>query len=82
MRVEFNQGVPDDAVKWLRENVGPGKIRYDDDRDSPDQCAYGWYYQRISKLGEPQGLTQEIYHVPTITVKDPELALIFALKWS
>ena len=75
MRIEFNQGVPDECIEWLYKNVGRGNMTsiYDSDE-------YDWFYERVSKpvpIGDA-----EPYHVPTITVKDPKLATWFALRWS
>ena len=75
MRVEFHQGVPEGCVEWLYENVGRGNMT--DINDSPD---YAWFYERVS-MPVPIG-DAEPYHVPTITVKDPKLAMIFVLRWS
>ena len=78
MRVEFHQGVPNGCIEWLWNNVGPGNVepRGDPGIDWGD----AWKYERISipvPLGDP-----EPHHVPTITVKDPKLAVWFALRWS
>ena len=78
MRVEFNQGVPPGCIEWLWNNVGPGNIepRGDPGVDWGD----AWLYERITTpvpLGDA-----EPHYVPTITVKDPEMALMFKLRWS
>jgi hypothetical protein len=83
-RVEFNQGVPKGCVEWLWENVGCGNISYthfDTKHRTPVEPHDEWFYERISKISEPQGLSSEIYCVPTITVKDPMKATLFVLRW-
>lgn len=75
MRVEFRQGVPEGCTEWLNKHVGRGNMT--DINDSPD---YAWFYERVS-MPVPIG-DAEPYHVPTITVKDPKLAMIFVLRWS
>jgi len=75
MRVEFNQGVPEGCVEWLNENVGKGNIT-----NIEDSGDYDWFYSRIT-LPVPLGSSHPRY-VPTITVKDPKLATLFALRWS
>jgi len=81
MRVEFRQGVPDECIEWLYKNVGRGNMT--SIYDSPE---YDWFYKRERVY--PHG--HEVFdprdtgpkYVPTITVKDPKLAVIFALRWS
>ena len=75
MRVEFRQGVPEGCIDWLNTHIGRGNLT--DLKDSPD---YAWFYVRVS-IPVPIG-DAEPYHVPTITVKDPKLAIWFALRWS
>lgn len=87
MRVEFDQGVPDGCAQWLRENVGPGNIEEDINNKRTrygmiDLPEYAWFYERIEKIEESQGLCHEVYYVPTITVKDEKLATLFVLKWT
>ena len=83
MRVEFNQGVPEGCVEWLWANVGPGNLRRQLSTAMPwrpREETDAWFYERISipvPLGDP-----EPHHVPTITVKDPKLAMLFVLRWS
>jgi hypothetical protein len=75
MRVEFNQGVPKGCIEWLYENVGRGNMNVIQDSDD-----YAWFYERVS-IPVPIG-DAEPYHVPTITVKDPKLAMLFVLRWA
>ena len=88
MRIEFNQGVPDGAVDWLKEHVGTGNIiTYSHDEDSVvistyNNPQYGWFYERIEKEVKTYSLCPEVYYVPTITVKDERLAVLFALRWT
>lgn len=80
MRVEFNQGVPTGCIDWLWKNVGPGNIYPGGLRHTYASCeADKWQYERVSisvPLGDP-----EPHHVPTITVKDSKLAVMFVLRW-
>ena len=79
MRVEFHQGVPPDCIEWLWNNVGSGNVGLP---GNPDISDWGdaWKYERVS-IPVPIG-DAEPYHVPTITVKDPKLAMLFILRWS
>ena len=72
MRVEFRQGVPEGCTEWLNKNVGKGNIT-----SIYDSAEYDWFYSRITLPGEA-----EPNYVPTITVKDPKLAMLFVLRWS
>ena len=80
MRLEFPQGVPEGCTEWLNKHVGKGNITgfvNDDD--------YAWFYRR--ECVYPQG--HEVFdprntgprYVPTITIKDPKLAVMFSLRW-
>ena len=81
MRVEFNQGVSDEVIKWLWDNVGEGNLT--NLNDSPE---YDWFYKRERVYPQPHDpfdpgdLSPKF--VPTITVKDPKLGTLFALRWS
>jgi len=81
MRVEFNQGVPDECIEWLYKNVGRGNMT--SIYDSPE---YDWFYkrERVYPKGHEafEGFDLAPKYVPTITVKDPKLATWFALRWS
>jgi len=79
MRVEFPQGVPEGCTEWLNEHVGKGNTTSIYDNDD-----YAWFYKRERVY--PQG--HEVFdpnfpwkYVPTITVKDPKLAIMFVLRW-
>jgi hypothetical protein len=79
MRVEFHQGVPSGCIKWLWDNVGPGNIEPRGDQFGPS-WGDAWKFERVAisvPIGDP-----EPHFVPTITVKDPKLALLFVLRWS
>jgi hypothetical protein len=85
MRIEFPQGVPDGCTQWLRENVGIGNIEKEGARTQQWMTnipEYAWFYERVKKVGNPIGLSTEIYYVPTITVKDPKMAAWFVLRWA
>ena len=81
MRVEFNQGVPDECIEWLYKNVGRGNMT--SLHDSPE---YDWFYrrERVYPQGHEafEGFNLAPKYVPTITVKDPKLATWFVLRWS
>lgn len=83
MRIEFNRGIPKGAIDWLWANVGKGnrpmtRFSVIMNEDKPE---YAWFYERISVdiPGDEFGASR---HIPTITVKDPNMALIFALTWA
>ena len=85
MRVDFPQGVPDECVRWLLDNVGRGHNCDPSPHGSGvslDECT--WYYQRVEEEISSTDPTMDsnCRYTPTITVKDPDLALLFALKWS
>jgi hypothetical protein len=79
MKVEFNQGVPPGCIEWLYENVGRGNMNVIQDSDD-----YAWFYERVEQEipSTDPSMDSNIKYVPTITVKDPKLAIWFALKWS
>jgi len=78
MRVEFPQGVPEGCIEWLYENVGRGNMT-----SLIDSNDYAWFYERISKSVTPHAFGDDPFeYVPTITVKDEKLAVLFILRWS
>lgn len=81
MRVEFNQGVPPGCIEWLWNNVGPGNV---EPRGDPGiEWGDAWKYERIKMPHPPFAFGDDPFkYVPTITVKDPKLAVIFALRWA
>ena len=72
MRVEFRQGVPEGCTEWLNKNVGKGNRP-----NIEDSAEYDWFYSREMLPGDVG-----VYYVPSITVKDPKLAMLFVLRWS
>jgi hypothetical protein len=79
MRVEFHQGVPAGCTEWLNENVGKGNMT--SLHDSPE---YDWFYKRERVYPQPhEGFGPDFpwKYVPTITVKDEKLAMLFILRW-
>lgn len=80
IRFEFNKGVPPGCVRWLWENVGQGNIGKDTNRNYKLPTD-SWFYERISIpiIGDP---FEAESHVPTITIYDLELALLFRLRWA
>ena len=87
MRIEFNQGVPQECVDWLWANVGPGNIHPNMTgplRTFPTAEEDAWFYERVEveiRSTDPKHDSNTRY-VPTITVKDPKLATMFALRWA
>ena len=86
MRVEFRQGVPEGCTEWLNKNVGKGnRPNIEDSNDYAwfyrpnieDSDDYAWFYSREMLSGDVG-----VYYVPSITVKDPKLAMLFVLRWS
>ena len=80
MQIEFHQGVPGECVQWLLDNVGRGH-NFHESSVSLDECA--WYYERVLEeipSADPS-MDTNFRFIPTITVKDPEKALLFALRW-
>ena len=79
MKVEFNQGVPPECIEWLYENVGRGNMNVVNDGDKP-----AWLYERVEQEipSTDPSMDSNIKYVPTITVKDPKLAMLFVLRWS
>lgn len=86
MRVEFRQGVPQECIDWLWENVGQGNVQPKMTgplRTFPAAEHDAWFYERITMIKPPQGFDDDsLEHVPTITVKDPKLAVLFTLRWA
>ena len=83
MKVEFNQGVPQECVDWLWANVGQGNVQPKMTgplRTFPTCDNDAWVYERV-EVRNKNPKTESSY-VPTITVKDPKLAMLFALRWS
>ena len=86
MRVEFKQGVPKECIAWLWDNVGSGNVKHEpngtsirgnyiEDRDL-------WFFERIEKITLNERFYPDVSYVPTITVTDPRLATLIALRWS
>ena len=66
----------------VKRACGPGNMTVDYLNDSPD---YAWFYRRERVYPQPHEAFDPRMHpkyVPTITVKDPRLAVMFALRWS
>lgn len=87
MKVEFNQGVPEGCVEWLWANVGPGNLRRKLSTAMPwrpREETDAWFYERVEieiPSNDPAQDSNTRY-VPTITVKDEKLAMMFMLRWS
>ena len=88
MRVEFKGGVPPECIDWLWDNIGSGNVAPTDSTSATmnsDLVSHEWHlwkYERIEKIVDTSALMSEIYHIPTITIKDEQDALMFALRWS
>ena len=84
MRVEFNQGVPQECIDWLWANVGQGNVqpKITGPLRTFSPCDNdAWIYERVF-IPNPGTFRGEGRNVPTITVKDPKLATWFVLRWS
>lgn len=84
MTVEFPDGVLLEAVRWLQQNVGTGNIYFYGDCMAvqpglPEE--FDWYYERKESWITPDDRHRKVY-TAVITVHDPELALVFSLKFS
>jgi hypothetical protein len=82
MRIEFHQGVPEGCTEWLNKHVGKGNTT-----DIYDSADYAWFYRRERVYPQSHEVFDPREHfgpkyVPTITIKDPKLAVMFALRWS
>lgn len=82
MKFEFNQGVPDECIEWLWDNVGPGNLvpgKYKD--ASLDH--YSWFYKRVTHEIPCHDPKHDPYsrYVPTIFIEDEKKAILFALRW-
>lgn len=89
MRVEFNQGVSQECIDWLWENVGQGNVQPKVTgplRTFPTAEHDAWFYERVIVYPQPEDpfVPSEKFpkYVPTVTVKDPKLATWFVLRWS
>lgn len=87
MRVEFRQGVPQECIDWLWQNVGQGNVqpKMTGPLRTFAPCDIdAWKYERITILNEPDDpkYFSSESHVPTITVYDEKKAVMFALRWS
>jgi len=85
MRVDFPQGVPDGCTEWLTEHVGLGATALKGATVTFDDCA--WFYERRFVPYDKRVDDKQVHdtagdYIPTITVKDPKLATLFALRWS
>lgn len=86
MKFEFNQGVSNECIDWLWENVGQGNVQPKTMlplRTFPPVEHDDWFYERIQyeiRSTNPKH-DSGTRNVPTITVKDPKLAMLFALRW-
>ena len=83
MNFEFNQGVPDECIEWLWDNVGPGNLvpgKYKD----VNFAYYSWFYKRVTheiSSDDPKHDSNS-RHVPTIFIEDEKKAMLFALRWA
>jgi len=83
MIVEFRRGVPAGCTKWLWANVGPGNISLSGIAGHTNSPEYAWFYERIMREINPQPFGDDsVEYIPTITVKDPAMALMFKLRWA
>ena len=71
--------------KWLWNNVGEGNLVHSpiepNIRAIPKETDV-WFYERVKKPVTPYAFGDEPFeYVPTITIKDPKMATLFALRW-
>ena len=83
MKFEFNQGVPPGCFDWLWDHIGTGN-RGPNRHDFSvvygiDQPEYDWFYDR--EFVPFPNTRSEGKSIPTITVKNPKKAVLFALRW-
>lgn len=87
MKFEFNQGVPQECIDWLWENVGQGNVQpkmVGPLRTFPTCDNDAWYYERMVyevHSDDPRHESGARY-VPTIFIEDEKKAILFALRWS
>jgi len=86
MRVEFNQGVPKECIKWLWDNIGSGNVIHSPVESNirrERQLNDVWYYERVQckVLTGPSRLDSGTRYVPTIFIEDEKKAMMFVLKW-
>jgi hypothetical protein len=85
MQVQFHQGVPDECVRWLHDNVGRGhNLDPNPHGSGADFYECAWYYERVLEeiTSTDPTMDSNFRYTPTITVKDPKMAVLFALRWS
>jgi hypothetical protein len=67
-------------VEWLEANVGRGNLT-----NMVPGINYDWFYERERvwpqghEVFDPRDISPS--YVPTITIKDPEMAMMFMLRW-
>jgi len=79
MTLEFNQGIPAGCVEWLWDNVGSGNL-VPEKHIHTSFSEYAWFYEQIPGGWHHQ--SGEWKYIHTITVKDPKLGTLFALRWT
>jgi hypothetical protein len=86
MKIEFNQGVPRECIKWLWENVGKGNVNYSQTASGwvrrEGQAGDDWYYERMQYEITDPDLGSGTRHVPTIFIEDEKKAVLFSLRWT
>ena len=87
MRVDFPQGVPDGCTEWLDQHVGSGSYFRNSNSLEISSVNCAWYYERRFRPYDKRVDDKQVHdtagdYIPTITVKDPKLATLFALRWS
>jgi hypothetical protein len=86
MKIEFNQGLPDGCIQWLKDNVGEGNL------PDIDKASYrwswevrdtdAWFYERVKVPCEPYAYSDDPFkYVPSITIHDEKKSVLFALRW-
>ena len=83
MTLEFPGGIPEGAIEWLRQNVGVGNVYPIRDCwavNAGTADEFDWYHERKETWITQDDRDRKMY-TDTITVCDPELALLFSLKF-
>jgi hypothetical protein len=79
MKVEFPEGISEQCIEWLLENVGSGNV-YRSPLDGricikAMSESDAWFFERVFANGIAT-------IAATITVKDEKMATWFILRWS
>ena len=81
---------PEGCIEWLCKNVGNGNVTIDGFRKTKDgerwnidKPEYDWFFESVEHeipATNPY-MDSNTRQVPTITVKDEKMAMLFVLRW-